>query len=352
MIKPRPVLTLKPLNSISPSQFAQMEDCALQIVLQKSLSHGLLSPGPMTYFGKAVHTIIELATKGELTDGPAITNRFSEELAKAEAELMRKGWNYLVPLKFQITDFALRQKQAIRRALSLVPTHALTTGVAVGSYQTEERFESADKKVVGYIDAIRQIAGGVEIVDYKSGQILDETGYSVKQAYRQQLLLYAYLYWERHKLWPVRLVLIGLTGSPVEMSYLPEEAIRLYEQAVARLEAVNSGIQMGSLIEFSASLDSSTCSYCAVRPVCPTRVITPAIKWHTDLKGIISSVIEKQTALVLQLRHDEQVYTVVNVPSEHLLTLTALQNQAAWIMNLWVVGSNRYEWQGQTVLFH
>ena len=351
MIKQRPALMLKPLTSISPSQFARMDDCALQVVLQKSLSGDLLPPGPMTYFGKAVHTIIELATKGELTDGPAITRRFEEELAKAEVELTQKGWAYLVPLRFQITDFALRQKQAVRRALSLVPTHALTTGVAGGSYQTEERFESANKKVIGYIDAIRQTDGGVEIVDYKSGQILDKTGLSVKQAYQQQLLLYAYLYWERHSVWPVRLVLVGLTGSPVEVPYRPNEAVQVYEQAIARLAAINLGIQTDTLSDFSANSGSSTCSYCAVRPVCPTHAMTPTLKGHTDLEGTVTNVCEKQSTLLLQLQHNEQTYIVVNIPSINLLTLTALLNQPVQIMMLRVVGNNRYEWQGQTVLF-
>ena len=351
MIKQRPVFSLKPLTSISPSQFARMDDCALQIVLQKSLPGDVLPPGPMTYFGNAVHKIIELATKGELTDGPAITRRFEEELTKAETELTQKGWSYLVPLKFQITDFALRQKQAIKRALSLVPTHALTTGVAGGSFQIEERFESVNKKVVGYIDAIRQTDGGIEIVDYKSGQILDKTGLSVKQAYRQQLLLYAYLYWERHAVWPVRLVLIGLTGSPIEVTYRPDEAVQVYEHAIARLAVVNLGIETETLIEFSASSDSSACSYCAVRPVCPTRVLIPAFKGYTDLGGTIANVHEKQSTLLLQLRQSEQTYTVVNIPSTHLLTLTALLNQPVQIMTLRVVGENRYEWQGQTVLF-
>lgn len=353
MIKQRPAVELKPLTSISPSQFARMDDCALQVVLQKSLPDNILPPGPMTYFGNAVHKIIELATKGELTDKPAISSRFDQEIDTAESELTRAGWTHSVPLKFQITDFALRRKQAIQRALSLVPVHALTTGVSGGSYQTEKRYESANKNVVGYIDAIRQTADGIEIVDYKSGQILDESGLSVKQAYKQQLLLYAYLYWERHDVWPVRLLLTGLTGTSVEVPYLPEEAIQLYEQAIAQLLAVNRAIQTNTLGSFSASSDSLTCFWCSVRPVCTTRTIVPSLKLksYSDLEGTLGEVRETANALTLQINHDTQTYRIMNIPPVHLLSLKSFEGQHTRIVNLRVVGENCYEWQGQTVLF-
>lgn len=351
MIKSLPTLTLKPLTSISPSQLNRLDGCALQVVMQKSQAQDMLPPGAMTYFGNAVHKIIELATKGELTDEPAITARFEELIAKAEAALLAKGWAYLVPLKLHITDFALRRKQAIRRALSLVPTHVLTTGVSRGSYLTEQQFESVNKKVVGYIDAIRMTPEGVEIVDYKSGAILDETGLQVKRAYQQQLWLYAYLYWERYGIWPVRLLLIGLTGTPIEVPYSSEDAINTYQNAVASLDTINKHIQVSDWLTLAVGSESTVCTYCSVRPACPAYALTPTTRGFSDVAGVLSNVRQLANSCVIQLASKDLLYTVVDIPAEYMTTLVGLKTRPVKLIGTRAIGENRYGWLGQTVLF-
>jgi RecB family exonuclease len=352
MIKQAPTLDLKQMSSISPSQLNRLDGCALQVVMQKCYPEGMLPPVAMSYFGNVTHKVIEQATKGELTDEPAIQTRFDVLIAEAETSLTAKGWTHLVPLKRQVTDFAPRRKQAIRRALSLVPTQALTTGVSSGSYQTEQRFESACRRVVGYIDAIRKTSAGVEIVDYKSGQIMDETGLNVKPAYRQQLWLYAYLYWERHGAWPIRLSLIGLTGPAVDVPYTPIDTTTTFQQAVSQLEAINWRIADADWPYLTNGVDSTTCSYCPVRPACPTYTIVPGTKGYSDVAGLLTTVRQLiNGTLLIQLTQAGQTCTITNVPDKHLLTLNGLEGQVVSINTTRPVSENRYEWLGQTVLF-
>lgn len=352
MIKAKPILALKPLHSISPSQLNRLDGCALQVSIQKSHPEGFLPPGAMTYFGNATHKVIELATKGELTDEPAIRQRFDELIAEYEAELLARGWTYLVPLKLHVVDFGPRRKRAIQRALSLVPTHTLTMGVLGGSYQIEERFQSDCKKVVGYIDAIRKTPDGIEIIDYKSGQILDETGLGIKAAYRQQLWLYAYLYWQRHGIWPVRLLLIGLTGAPVEVPYLPADAIATYQHAVSRLAVINEQIDALNWSELAIGVDPSTCSYCPVRPACPSYTILPSAKGFSDIVGSLTLIRELANGtLFIQLSDGESSNSITDVPMMYQLTLRELQGQSVQVITARAIGANRFEWLGQTVLF-
>ncbi len=352
MIRQTPALVLNQLANISPSQLNRLESCAMQVVMQKNCPDGMLPPGAMSYFGNITHKVIEQATKGELTDEPAIQNRFDELIAAAETRLIAEGWTHMVPLRRQVTDFAPRRKQAIRRALSLVPKQVLTTGVMGGSYQTEQRFESACKRVVGYIDAIRKTSDGIEIVDYKSGQIMDETGLNVKAAYRQQLWLYAYLYWERHNVWPVRLSLVGLTGPAVDVPYTPDDAVAMFQRAVLQLEAINQRIAAADWTRLTDGVDAATCSYCPVRPACPAYTIVPGTKGYSDVVGTLTAVRQLTNGtLLFQLTHTNLTYTVMNVPDRHLLTLSGLEGQPVSIMNTWPVSESRYEWLCQTVLF-
>ena len=212
-----------------------------------------------------------------------------------------------VPLRRSISDFEVRKIRACRKAVSIAcdarrarEGHGRQAAQPTGY---ERWVETEDGIVGGYIDQIKATERGVVLSDYKSGSFLDcgtdGKPREVRQAYREQLELYAALYRHTSGTWPAALEIIPLQGAPVEIPFdkkqaecLLEAARRSFDAANKMIEEVENGIKDVTRL---ASPRAEYCRLCLFRPECraywTARKHNPQQKWPFDLRGFLKEKI-------------------------------------------------------------
>lgn len=136
------------------------------------------------------------------------------------------------------------------------------------SMEAEVWVESNNGKVAGKIDLVRQTSNGIEIVDYKTGVVLDIDNGEVKQEYQQQLKIYAALYSAKYGKWPERLIIATLENEEYEITFTKEECNDLIDSAYKMLDNVNMAIDAAVDCSEIANATPDNCKYCSFRPAC------------------------------------------------------------------------------------
>ena len=83
----------------------------------------------------------------------------------------------------------------------------MTTHTSARQAKVEVWYEGYDGKLVGRIDLLRYTSSGIELVDYKSGLVMqqDETDGNIqhlREPYERQMLLYTALVHKNEDQWP------------------------------------------------------------------------------------------------------------------------------------------------------
>jgi len=107
--------------------------------------------------------------------------------------------------------------------------------------------------------------------------------------------LYAALYWIKFGAWPIRLEIVPLQGTPVDVRFDPENAKRLLAEASTFLRSANKRIaevENGSAETIGlASPQSMHCRLCLFRPACRAYWIAKRQesqeKWPIDVQGFL-----------------------------------------------------------------
>ena len=131
---------------------------------------------------------------------------------------------------------------------------------------TEKTLYSKDGLLFGQIDAFFVHLDGIDLVDYKSGVILEND--SPKEDYSNQLYFYAYLIWENFGIYPKKLTLTGKDNESVELAPSLEKSKGIASDMRATLDVYNTKVSNSSLIQSFSSPKSENCIYCDAKPVC------------------------------------------------------------------------------------
>ena len=103
---------IKNLNRISPSQYYSAISCPYKLVLANSFGyHHLLPLNANAHFGSIIHKMIELISRGIINDDQTFSANWAELVSKKEEELKDGGLSSIIPLKYFVTDFALKKNQ-------------------------------------------------------------------------------------------------------------------------------------------------------------------------------------------------------------------------------------------------
>jgi CRISPR/Cas system-associated exonuclease Cas4 (RecB family) len=199
---------------------------------------------------------------------------FQHAIEKHLVPLESSAFNYEVK---KILTFKLAE-QMLGSAVSTVP----------GKQCAEQWFESADGKVGGMADLVLSHEDGVEIVDYKTGHILDSgPSGEVKEKYQVQMKFYAGLYHEVKGNWPVKLSVIGIDRQKYYISFTQEECVELLNKARKIFDETNELIGAGLEPEDFANPSPALCKYCSYRPACKKywEEREYSDKWPLDILG-------------------------------------------------------------------
>jgi len=296
---------LKEKSSISPSQFEALKGCVLKSVFSPEPDFVKLMPYPNTVMGSLVHELLEKNGKGLL--GKKTRGTLEEEWGRIVAIKKNKlaaSWvnKQLIPLEDTVLEYTTKKLSAFGRCRnnpSLGPQGEGGRGSTPEGF--EKWLETDDGIVKGIIDAILKREDGYVIEDYKcvksEGLYEEHEGGapSIKNAYKNQLKLYAALFYDNHGEWPKELKLTPTyQGDSVVIDYSENEALTLLNEAKTLLAQVNekvNDVTGGNCdnLDTLASPSGENCKFCEYRHICnpywKTRNTSPEQEWPADLKG-------------------------------------------------------------------
>lgn len=289
----------KRISRISPSQYFSLKSCAYKSILAEAFDKKPLLPlSPNAYLGTILHKILELISKGQISDEQQLNLVFNQEINKMETFLIEKGLSLFVPLQMNVMDFGLKKIQ-LKKHLRAVGNASLKPP----SFLTEKWLESKDTLIGGKVDLIIVADDFIEIIDFKTGSItediLDDTGevfQEVKSEYRDQLKLYGFLYYEKFGKFPSKLSVVDLRKQKYSIEFSFEECKSIFEDAKKLLNEVNDSIETGV---FNAVPNETNCKYCLYRPACKFYYQNLSVNFQfNDLKGMVKNVNQYQNGNV------------------------------------------------------
>lgn len=350
MIHELPNLSILPLARISPSQLTKLRTCAGQVLLAQTYrGFRLLPPSPAALFGQAIHKLLELVTNQVYKNRQEIEEGLNHQLMLVEEKLRADGFAYLIPLRSQVRNSAVKFIQVIDRAETM-----LSRGRSVNqtTYRTEQWLTDTDKYVGGIVDAIIQMGEHVQLIDYKSGNIFDDLETEqLKTAYEEQLRLYAYLYFETHGYYPNQLTIIDLAGRAIDVSFSPDECRLLYEQAIVELRRVNQSLYSTPASLMTAS--PANCRWCEVRAACNQYIPEVSqVGYTTNIVGTLSSVGNRPNGLTLAINTRFSPITVISIPFTSELHWQSAIGQSVRLFGVKRIAESRYEWRAETMCWY
>jgi len=273
-------LTVKPLKYITPSRVFALEQCFLRVAfgLDKQYS-AYRTYSPRARLGSITHSILEKVSKGILRDKneaeweSSLLRLWNEEVKKNEQEVLASESERHYGVAERWPRYNLQKALTIRKALEIATSLQKSAAYkSKGSWETEQYIQAFDGKINGRADAIYQSEQGIEIIDYKTGNIYDEdeNGNSqLKTKYRRQLLLYAAMYHAEAGEWPVSGHIIPLVGQQVTIEIDPVAANGEVLMALFLLNQFNKCVSEGDSLLSLAQPSEQSCRYCTYKTICP-----------------------------------------------------------------------------------
>lgn len=331
-------IDFKEIKRISPSQFYSMKNCAYKSLLAEAFEKKPLLPiSPNAYFGTVLHRMLELITKGSIKNEDEFNIEFDKQVKIVEDDLQNKGFGFLVPLKIKLKNFGLRKIQ-LKKHLRSEPEQP--TNKTNLKFYSEKWFESKDNLIGGKIDLIVENGNYVEIIDFKTGAVtqdyLDDEGETisdVKAEYKEQLKLYAYLYFENTNSFPTSLSLVDLAKKKFSVEFSEEECKTTFDEAKSLLGTTNSCVNENI---FSANPTEVNCKFCLYRPACVfyQKQLDTVLSFN-DVSGEIKDVKKFQNGNVsVFLQNGQLNLTIKNFSSEEYDELNNRISRKISIYNL------------------
>lgn len=290
---------IKNLNRISPSQYHSAISCPYKLVLANSFGYQPLLPlNANAHFGSIVHKMIELISKGIINDEQIFSESWTDLINKKEEELKEKGLSNIIPLKYFVTDFALKKNQIKNILRKKQEKIRSSSNTSLNKFYPEKRLENSDKSITGIADLIIENDSGTTILDFKTGKIysdtIDESGITeqvVKKEYEIQLKLYAHLYFLMNGKYPKALFIVSLSNDFIEVEFENTDCEIIYSEVLNFLATTNSFIAKND-IKSIAKPSTENCRYCSYRPACGfySNWLTTNFEEVHDLFGKIEKV--------------------------------------------------------------
>ena len=284
-----PALGIKPVSRISPSRYYSFTICRLKEILAANRKFPLLPVSPAARIGSVVHKIIEIANTSGIENEKRFNDLWQIEINKCEESMINNPIEkHMVPLEETASNYEIKKLMALKMISSIFNEDWKKVPNQKEKFH-EKWLETKDKRIGGKIDQIQKTTEGAVIIDYKTGNVVNGINGELKEDYILQLKLYAGLYYENFKTWPVKLLLAGIDQSLHEIPFSPSECKVLLDQARNLLSETNNLISKGLSEEDFASPSPAACKYCLYRPGCKKywQKREDAAEWPVDIIGCV-----------------------------------------------------------------
>lgn len=247
--------------------------------------------------GTAVHRVFErLPPRGISMDDAKAHLEREWEAVVGELAVSLEGADYLVPppAPERWPHYQKARLRALRGALAVVERRGTATSQPEGrssAVQVEKAVSGAEGRLVGRVDRVEQGVGAARIVDLKSGF---DGAEELPERYREQLLLYAFMWHEETGEWPTECAIEGPTGARVAFEPDAHEATDVAAEALALLDAYNR--RAGQSAADLATPSEEACRWCDFRVCCPAFFAAVDEGWATyGRRFVLGTVVPDPT---------------------------------------------------------
>lgn len=310
-----PLPKLNHIERISPSHYSELKSCKLKVILQANRYGSLMPTSPSARLGEIAHRLLQIAVTDGL-DESTLQASWDTTCKEVEQEMAENPLEkHLVPLESSASNFEVK-KSMLLTMLNKMNKKSIAPKEEVTTSEAESWYETKDGKVGGIMDLVMYTDSGAEIIDYKTGAILDtdpDNANLPKLEYQQQLKLYAALFHEVKNEWPHLLILKGLDQKQYEIRFTKEECLDLLASAKNDLDDINRRISENTKPEEFASPSPGACKYCIFRPSCSAywKQRKDGKDWPNDVIGEIKENKKLEDGLHLIIIQNEQKVSVI-----------------------------------------
>jgi RecB family exonuclease len=289
------------LSHLTPSKFTALRGCAWREVLQSSVGYDLLQAHPKAWLGSIIHNMVEAITKNQIADAVSFEAAWQNLVLEKENVLRQIGWGHWLPLSQHIEGFALKKfktKRFFENHLAQKSNFQITN-VAASSLkmEVEKLLQTPDGWLKGKADAIVTRAQGVEIIDYKTGGTHDANG-ELKTVYREQLLLYAWLFAQNNGgVYPSALSILDLQLNRYPVSFTPSDCEELAFEAKSLFLTINQAVDY-QWFEQLTKPSAEQCGFCSMRPICQFKSLDFS-EIVGDTEGGIMAIVPAENGIIL-----------------------------------------------------
>jgi hypothetical protein len=317
-------LELSPIQAVSPTLAETIRGCQLRAGLSRiTRSYDFVLGNPKAWLGTAYHEVLErigdVDFSRESFDSAA--ERLWEEAVSVQyqrSKLHALDRRYGLPVTWP--GYYVSKASAFLRAAELAANRfgegSLRTKLDAKQSIREQKLTALDGKLVGRPDVIRDR----EIVDYKSGSILEQDEATltevVKAAYVRQLRIYGFLVKESLGYLPERGVLLPIAGAGVEIALDPDDCAREAVEAVAILDGYNARLSAASEVADLANPAPDKCKWCPFKLLCRPFWKSVNPDWSQQLDGAAVEGVVEEPPLVIQGGAAMAVSININTGSE------------------------------------
>lgn len=234
------------LGAISPTMCVRLA-CPARVAFRQGSRGGQAASSAAAIIGSIAHRAMELAVRGQPVD---------------------KAWSIAVDEsaeRGERPDTLPRLRRAqLRYQMRVADALIFTEGADKSNVHCEVRLLSARGALEGTPDLVVVRADGFDIVDFKTGLVVDLDEQMPKTDYARQIRIYAYLAEEAYGVPVARGVLLSLREGPVDVDVTPTSVDKAVSEALDRRQEFN-GRAPGPQPTMARE---ATCRWCDHKVIC------------------------------------------------------------------------------------
>ncbi len=271
-MKLQPLPKLQPITKLSPTMFATLKECQLRAGLRNAKAQQTTRSSTAALLGSIVHRVLEKARSINRDSGDLRTQAeamWDKTVGEVEEQLQTSPLDeHLLPISKWKKYFLLRER-TIRRCEEIASTQGISETQVIAS---ERKFDSVRDGFTGKPDLILRRENGLVIIDYKSGELPDDSESREEKItlWQQQILFYAAIVEEEYGKWPVDGEIRLLNNEVIPIPIDLQKAKTLVEEAQALKEKYNAQIAAEASHSELAQYSVDNCRFCEFKGVCNT----------------------------------------------------------------------------------
>ncbi|HET8892542.1 MAG TPA: PD-(D/E)XK nuclease family protein [Gaiellaceae bacterium] len=248
------------VERLSPTSFEILHECKLRFAFGQQPSRHAFGGTPATRLGTVCHNVLDEAVRTGILQLEDWRSRIEQLWDSQLAEFTRRERLSDDPARWP--GYQLKRARLfhvagrIRELLEALPADT--------ELLTEQPLAAEGGRLYGRPDLIIRSTERHQIIDYKSGGVMDRETNQPRDAYARQLQLYAFLEHDASGTWPTSAHLFPLQGAPVEIDIEAERCSEVAAQALDELAAYNAVVPLTP----EANPTPAHCRWCPHATVC------------------------------------------------------------------------------------